>query len=68
MSTIDKIGEIIWFASFVAPAIVLLKFKMNKSMNRWEKLVFGTTLAFVVWFVLAAISISILLRDGLGPG
>ena len=62
MTTIDKIGEILWYASFVAPVTVLIKFARNKSMRLWEKLAFGISLAFVVWFVLEAISFSIFLK------
>ncbi len=64
----DIVGQILWFMMFVTPLITIpIVWKISKQ-NRIMKILIGLLIAFVLSFVLYHLSLSIIFRDGMGPG
>jgi multisubunit Na+/H+ antiporter MnhE subunit len=64
----DIIGQILWFGMFFTPVITIpLAWTYFKGNTKAIKILIGLICAFILSFIFYSISLSILLRDGLGP-
>jgi hypothetical protein len=64
---IDVIGQILWFSMFVVPLLVTPIYYFRTKGNKLLRVFIGLFLSLIICYLLYAISLSVLLRNGLGP-
>ena len=65
--SIDTVGEVLWWSIFATPVISWAIFGKRRDMSHNAKWVYAVALTLFLSLVLFVISMSILLRNGLGP-
>jgi uncharacterized membrane protein len=65
---LDFIGQASWVLMFVAPVIGLVFGFTGKTSDRLTKVLTSLAVSVAISIVCLFVAVSILLRDGLGPG
>mgnify|MGYP006899130579 CR=1 FL=1 len=65
---LDLIGEIFFYGIFGTPLLGWLLIRHKTHMPVWEKIVVILCIAFVLSAIFFLIAMTILIRNGLGPG
>lgn len=64
---LELIGNICWYGMFITPLLSFLFVRRSRSLKPMGKFWVGIFLALVLAAILFAISMSIAMKDGLGP-
>jgi len=64
----DLIGGIFWFGILATPLISFLIVRKFKSITKTEKFIAGIIITVFLAVVFYHIAISIIFKDGMGPG
>jgi hypothetical protein len=63
----DLFGQILWFAMFLTPLLVIPLVWRQKKLKKIYRIIIGLLIALLISFFLYLISLSIIFRDGIGP-
>jgi len=64
---LDIIGQIFWFGILTSPIISFFIIRKSGTLSIGAKILSGILITLILAVVFYAISMAILLRDGLGP-
>ena len=67
MDALDILARILWFGMFVAPVFALWWAWRLKRLNWFERIGLGLAIGIVVGFLLFALCLEIVFRNGMGP-
>jgi hypothetical protein len=64
----DTLGQILWFAMFATPLLTVPLAWRLLPVKIVYRVIIGFLIALILSFLLYLISLSIIFRDGMGPG
>ena len=64
----DTLGQILWFAMFATPLLTVPLVWRLLPVKKVYRVIVGLLFALILSFFLYHISLSIIFRDGMGPG
>jgi hypothetical protein len=67
MDALDILAYVLWFNVFAAPVVALWWAWRLKRLNWFERIGLGLAIGIVVGFLLFALCLEIVFRNGMGP-
>jgi hypothetical protein len=65
---VDLFGQILWFAMFGTPLLTIPLAWRIMDIKKVYRVVIGLLFALILSFILYHVSLTIIFRDGMGPG
>lgn len=64
----DLLGQALWLLMFVIPIVIMPLLWRRKKLPKIHRIIYGVVIAVLCSVILYFISLSIIFRDGMGPG